>query len=129
MAKMTNAQLAAENAQLRAALEELRSEYRSLHELFLKDRHALELAEPRLEELRREVAQLNDDLSSLPLENAALRNKLRSAEMHEAALIAQRSAPAAWQDGAAQRKALWDAAIAAGKKPLKFAGGKLECAA
>ena len=70
-------------------------------------------------QLRAALEELRVLNNALTAENAALHGKL----------AAQRSAPAAWQDGAAQRKAAWDAALAAGRKPLKFVGGQLVCAA
>ena len=100
MAKMTNAQLAAENAQLRAALDDLRMEHSALRET-----------------TQRDYVHFNNEIERL--EQLATTYRV---ERDEAAQTQHRVAD--WQLGAQQRRAQYDAAAAQGRR-VKFVGNVL----
>ena len=114
MAKMTNAQLAAENAVLRSKLEEMRA---TLHGANLAY-DALLAGHNRLQQEFDELDVAYDyvaaECDEMRIEIADLRGKI----------AAQRSATPAWQLGAQQRRAQYDAAVAQGRR-VKFVGNVL----
>ena len=116
MAKMTNAQLAAENAALRAALDDLRMEHSALREVTQRD----------YVHFNNEIERLEQVADTYRIERDELRSELADLRKQRAAAWAADvvSAIPAWQLGAQQRRAQYDAAVAQGRR-VKFVGNVL----